>query len=156
MSEEAPKPFPAPPLPVKRLPNGHFVKGQSGNPSGRGQYIGKFVKFLREQTHDGRECAEFALHVMRGDLPGFRGSDRMAAHEWISTFIFGKPTQYVDVTTRADGDPVSRAVPINPSKLTEEELRMWRVLVAKAAADEPVIDVTPEPAQSQEGADAAE
>lgn len=66
------------------------------------------VKYIRAQTEDGKEMADFMLAVLRGQkikTPGLNGArripsirDRMSAADWLANRAFGMPKESVEVT----------------------------------------------------------
>jgi hypothetical protein len=80
----------------------HWKPGQSGNPGGR---LSLLQKYIRSETKDGKELADFALQVMRGELTttvvpkgsetavevGPTFGERIQALHWLGERGFGKP-----------------------------------------------------------------
>lgn len=83
---------------AKRLPNGHWVPGQSGNPSGRPtNKLRKLLKQYLDQPHDdGRDRAQMLVEeAFRLAIdPTEKGRDKLAAIAWIVDQVDGKlPTK---------------------------------------------------------------
>lgn len=85
--------------------------GQSGNPGGRPKGL---AAYIRENTMDGRELADFLLKAMRGEY-NFKGQDRLKACEMLLNRSFG--TQPV-----IEGDKSIKPI-LELDKLTEQELQ---------------------------------
>lgn len=91
--------------------------GQSGNPSGRPAGTIGLARYIRDNTLDGRELADFLIAVMRGEKGRFsKMSDQMKACELLMDRAFGK----------LNGLPVEEGQQIKPvldlDKLTTQEL----------------------------------
>lgn len=72
---------------------GRFAKGVTGNPGGRPKGLASYV---REQTRNGEDLADFVLMVFHGEnIDGHRPSTamRMEAATWLSDRAFGRPVQ---------------------------------------------------------------
>ena len=83
--------------PSTRLIGRPFRKGVSGNPGGRPKGLGAYV---RDNTLEGEELADFYLAIFRGEKidgkkPGLR--HRMEAGTWLSDRGFGKAVQQSDI-----------------------------------------------------------
>lgn len=87
--------------------------GQTGNPGGRPKGL---AGYIRDQTMDGRELADFLISVMRGEFPplSFRGSERLKACEMLLNRGFGQQPLI-------EGDPNIKPV-LDLAKLTPQEL----------------------------------
>lgn len=92
---------------------GRFIKGHSGNPGGRPINQTKYLKKLDTamKITDWREIVEKAIEQAK------RGDSR--AREWLSSYLMGKPTQPMDITS--DGERIGNPVPLD--KATDEQLR---------------------------------
>lgn len=77
-------------------------KGQSGNPGGRPKGLSRYI---REQTREGEELAEFVLSIFRTSKSG---RERMEAASWLADRGFGKPRQGVELSGEGGG-PVAVA-----------------------------------------------
>jgi hypothetical protein len=78
-----------------------FQKGQSGNPGGRAKGAG-LADYIRTQTKDGRELADFMVAILRNDKDGELGGRvplpvRMEAATWLADRGFGKPVQATEL-----------------------------------------------------------
>jgi hypothetical protein len=80
-----------------------FMPGKSGNPKGRSKGLSRYI---RENTDDGQEIAEFFLKAFRGEFddpefkeikPDRRLELQIEAAKWLTERGWGKPTQYVGV-----------------------------------------------------------
>lgn len=69
---------------------GRFPKGVSGNPGGRPQGLGTYI---RTETQDGQAIADFMLAVMKD--PARKVDQRMEAATWLADRGFGKPAQVI-------------------------------------------------------------
>ena len=85
--------------------------GQSGNPGGRPKGL---ASYIRENTFDGRELADFLMSVMRGHEVFSKVTDRLKACEMLMDRAFGKHFA-------ADTDPNIKPI-LDLTKLTPEEL----------------------------------
>ena len=79
--------------PTARVMSCPFRKGLSGNPGGRPKGLAAYV---RDNTLEGEELADFYLAIFRGEKidgkkPGLR--HRMEAGTWLSDRGFGKAVQ---------------------------------------------------------------
>lgn len=75
---------------ARRLSGRPFAKGTSGNPGGRPKGL---VAAIRAQTQDGVQLVTFMLKVFRGEEPGAKLADRIAAASWLADRGFGRPVQ---------------------------------------------------------------
>jgi len=110
------------------LKSWQFKPGQSGNPSGRPKSFGNAI---REKTQDGKELVDLMVRVMRGEEPGSRLSDRMAAASWLSDRGWGKPTQVAELSGPNGGPQEHRYLGPDLSGLSTEELREWIEVLKK-------------------------
>ena len=95
-------------MPAKK-PRGRGRRFGEGQPTNRGGRPKGLMQFVREQTNDGREVADFMLQVFRGekikrsvaDLGEVELSpsleERIDAAKWLADRGFGKPTQTLGV-----------------------------------------------------------
>jgi hypothetical protein len=79
---------------------------------------------------DGEELVQFMLKVLRGQLPGARLRDRMAAAEWLADRGFGRPVQAVGMAMDALDD--------------RPTLELIRALTAPRPASDRIYDEWPE------------
>jgi hypothetical protein len=116
----------------------HWVKGQSGNPGGRQSLL---TKYIRQETKDGKEMADFALQVLRSELtstvvtkdgkpvevgPSF--ADRLQALNWLADHSFSKVKDAADAGEEAE----------DLRKLFDEAAKAygWRVLAPEPTEGE--------------------
>jgi hypothetical protein len=85
--------------------------GPSPNPGGRPKGL---AAYIRENSLDGRELADFLLEVVRGSKQGFKGGDRIKACEMLLNRGFGAQPVI-------DGEASLKPI-LDTSKLTQEEL----------------------------------
>ena len=83
--------------PTTRLIGRPFRKGVSGNPGGRPKGLAAYV---RDNTLEGEELADFYLAIFRGEKidgkkPGLK--HRMEAGTWLSDRGFGKAVQQSEI-----------------------------------------------------------
>ena len=83
--------------PTARMIGRPFRKGVSGNPGGRPKGLAAYV---RDNTLEGEELADFYLAIFRGEKidgkkPGLR--HRMEAGTWLSDRGFGKAVQQSEI-----------------------------------------------------------
>lgn len=92
-----------------------WLPGQSGNPGGRPKGL---TTFIREQTKDGQEIAEFLLSVMRGQDDRFFRPEHMlkAAEMLLDRGGWAK----APVVVEASNKPLPL---LKKEDLTEDELR---------------------------------
>ena len=76
---------------IIRTRAGQFRKGASGNPGGRPQGFGVYI---RKRTKDGETIADFMLAVMAD--PNRKLDQRMEAAAWLADRAFGKPAQVLE------------------------------------------------------------
>ena len=113
---------------------GRFAKGVTGNPGGRPRGL---ASYIREQTLNGEELANFVLMVFKGKMIDCKKPStamRMEAATWLSDRGFGRPVQgveHIDVIHHAQD--IFRDVPT-------EELRAWVEAQTKALNGANVIE----------------
>lgn len=116
--------------PCVRDATGRFVKGSTGNPGGITKRFKGLAAYIRTQTDDGRELADFALDVMRNREGVYKHVDRWDAMRWLADRGFGKP---VATTVEISGE----APPDLPDlrDLTDEQLDALDETIGKIFAE---------------------
>jgi hypothetical protein len=93
------------PVAVVRAPNGHFLPGQSGNPTGRPALIKKMQELAREQTED-------AINTLVACLKDEDGRVRVSAAVALLDRGYGRPAQ--SITTEDGGALMAGLVVLPP------------------------------------------
>jgi hypothetical protein len=70
-----------------------FVKGQSGNPSGRPKSLANLSAMILEKTKDGALLVKTLLEIVN---TGEENKDRIAAAKLLLEYGIGKPTEHVE------------------------------------------------------------
>ena len=101
--------------PSNLRPNITWVKGMaSPNAGGRPKGL---ATYIREQSLDGRELADFLLDVIRGNKLGFKGPERIKACEILLNRGFGHQPAI-------EGDKDLKPI-LDLSKLTPQEIAVF-------------------------------
>jgi len=123
---------------TKRKPNsGQFKKGQSGNPKGRSPGFKGMAKYIRSQTNDGEELADFALMVFRNADKTYTHVHQWDALKWLADRGFGKPVQAIDLNTVDNGKSlpdIPDVSDLDPKKLAELDALVGTILAGKPEA----------------------
>jgi hypothetical protein len=86
-------------LPANRSETGRFIKGMSGNPSGRSKAIISFKELARSH---GEEALQTVINIMRSDKA--KNADKLKAVEIILNRGFGLPTIAISGGMDENGD----------------------------------------------------
>ena len=89
---------------AKRAPNGNFLKGESGNPSGRRKGFKGMAAYIRSQTRDGEELVDFSLSVFRNKSNVYTHDHQWEAMKWLADRGFGKAVNTVVDMSGEDAD----------------------------------------------------
>lgn len=130
---------------IVRGESGHFAKGMSANPGGRSNAWRAFRALAR--THCPR-----AIHVLAENMGDENGHVRNFACSKMIEIGYGKIPAFEPESVEGDG--LKRVLGYDLSKLSVEQLKTLRDLIALARTSETVegemVDVTPG-AESDEG-----
>lgn len=85
-------------MPAIRNKAGQFVKGQSGNPAGRGKLPVAIVNYGKEAPERLRAIA---------DDPQTPVKVRSDIEKWFAEMVYGKPSQRVDMDANLNARPVT-------------------------------------------------
>ena len=96
--------------------NPAWVKGVSGNPSGRTSASNLLGSVIRNRTKRGVDLVDFALEVWRG-RHGATLKDRQWAHEWLANRGFGTAMASADIMVE---DPSGGAIDV--SKMSDAQI----------------------------------
>jgi hypothetical protein len=114
-----------------------FVKGQSGNPSGKTRGFAGIARRIMDATGDGDELINFALSVLRDGTASLR--ERIQCLQWLGDRSLGRPNQSLAVTVARTEVP---ALPPSWRTMTSRERENWIDDVSRARlAGGQVIDI---------------
>ena len=114
---------------IVRNEKGQFVKGCTPNPSGRNKRFKGMAAYIRSQTDDGRELADFALGVLRNESGAYRHVDRWDALKWLSDRGFGKPIQtQIEVAASDDAEDLPDLDSLDPVQLAEADAEVGKLI----------------------------
>ena len=126
---------------IVRGESGHFAKGMSANPGGRSNAWRAFRALAR--THCPR-----AIHVLAENMGDENGHVRNFACSKMIEIGYGRIPAFDPEGEGAEGDGLKRVLGYDLSKLSVEQLKTLRDLIALARTSETVegevVDVTPE------------
>ena len=94
---------------------------------------------IRAETRDGAELVEWMIRVFRGQEPGLRLTERLAAATWLADRGFGKPAQALAVGLVAEAEDEaqrSRFWQTTLGLLSPEALRaVWAAMQIAGASE---------------------
>lgn len=125
--------------PANRAKTGQFVRGQSGNPSGRPKGTAALSQRIRRETKEGKVIVDLLLDRM---LNGRGDHSRIEAAALLLAYAYGKPTQPLE-HSGPDGGPIELSDADLERKFTQD---LARVATLAAAAG-----VLPQPDPATEG-----
>ena len=106
---------------VKRDAKGGWLKGQSGNPSGKAIGFKGLAKKIQAESSGGDELIAFMFSVLRGEVP--EGAT-LAAKQWACEQLlnrgYGKAPQVIEIAQTLDKD--AKASVIDMSQASDEDL----------------------------------